>query len=291
MKRVGVDVGGTFTDIIYLDDVGKKVIVHKVPTTADDPSRGVIDGHRSSFASATASLPPTIDYVFHGTTIATNAILEHRRRRNRHDHHRGLSRHPPYRPPSAAAALLDHAGDALAGPAAGASGATARTVRGAAGSAARRGARAARRGGRARRAARELREEGVEAIAVCFLFSYLNPGARGARREIVREEYARRASSRPRLVGVAAVPRVRALHHRVHERLRRAEGARLCQPGSTAALREAGFKRRPAHHGSNGGVATPAMVAEKPGADAAVGAGRRRARRRLGAARCRAGAT
>jgi N-methylhydantoinase A/oxoprolinase/acetone carboxylase beta subunit len=38
MKRVGVDVGGTFTDLIYVDDEAGVIQVHKLPTTPDDPS-------------------------------------------------------------------------------------------------------------------------------------------------------------------------------------------------------------------------------------------------------------
>ena len=63
-----------------------------------------------------------------------------------------------------------------------------------------------------REAARELQDAGVEAIAICFLFSYLNP-AHEAR---ARASCARNlpSASSPPPVGVAAVPRVRALHHR-----------------------------------------------------------------------------
>ena len=44
MKRIGVDVGGTFTDLIYVDDEAGTVQVHKLPTTPDDPSEGSIEG-------------------------------------------------------------------------------------------------------------------------------------------------------------------------------------------------------------------------------------------------------
>ena len=44
MKRVGVDVGGTFTDLIYLDDESGNILVHKLPTTPEDPSVGTVDG-------------------------------------------------------------------------------------------------------------------------------------------------------------------------------------------------------------------------------------------------------
>ena len=45
MKRLGVDVGGTFTDLIYVDDEAGEILVHKLPTTPDDPSRGHRRGH------------------------------------------------------------------------------------------------------------------------------------------------------------------------------------------------------------------------------------------------------
>ena len=38
MRRLGVDVGGTFTDLIYVDDDAGQILVHKLPTTPDDPS-------------------------------------------------------------------------------------------------------------------------------------------------------------------------------------------------------------------------------------------------------------
>ena len=44
MKRVGVDVGGTFTDLIYLDDESGKTLIHKLPTTPADPSEGTVNG-------------------------------------------------------------------------------------------------------------------------------------------------------------------------------------------------------------------------------------------------------
>ena len=43
MYRVGIDVGGTFTDLVAVDDAGRTVL-EKVPSTPDDPSIGVLDG-------------------------------------------------------------------------------------------------------------------------------------------------------------------------------------------------------------------------------------------------------
>ena len=43
MRLIGVDVGGTFTDIVFADTRTGRTLIHKVPTTRDDPSRGVVD--------------------------------------------------------------------------------------------------------------------------------------------------------------------------------------------------------------------------------------------------------
>lgn len=76
MKRLGVDVGGTFTDLIYVDDEAGKIIVHKLPSTNDDPSRGTVEGIKELTKRAEVT-PGDLDQVFHGTTVATNIVLEH----------------------------------------------------------------------------------------------------------------------------------------------------------------------------------------------------------------------
>ncbi len=76
MKRIGVDVGGTFTDLIYVDDEAGVIRVHKLPTTPDDPSQGTIQGVKELAEQAGAD-PSALDQVFHGTTIATNIVIEH----------------------------------------------------------------------------------------------------------------------------------------------------------------------------------------------------------------------
>src|SRR6516162_11117956 len=76
MKRVGVDVGGTFTDLIYVDDEAGVIRVHKLPTTPADPSQGTVQGIRE-VTSAAGESPSALDSVFHGTTIATNIVIEH----------------------------------------------------------------------------------------------------------------------------------------------------------------------------------------------------------------------
>jgi NADPH:quinone reductase-like Zn-dependent oxidoreductase len=76
VKRLGVDVGGTFTDLIYVDDEAGTVLVHKIPTTPDDPSEGTVRGIKEATAQA-GETPAALDQVFHGTTIATNIVIEH----------------------------------------------------------------------------------------------------------------------------------------------------------------------------------------------------------------------
>src|ERR1700734_845539 len=68
---VGIDVGGTFTDLFYSRDGVHVDAVLKVPSTPDDPSRGLID------ALVAAKIDPSaLDLILHGTTIATNAVIE-----------------------------------------------------------------------------------------------------------------------------------------------------------------------------------------------------------------------
>jgi N-methylhydantoinase A len=73
--RLGVDVGGTFTDLMLVaDDTGELHRV-KVPSTPDDPSRGVLDGV-TRVCDASGVSPGELEYLLHGTTVATNAMLE-----------------------------------------------------------------------------------------------------------------------------------------------------------------------------------------------------------------------
>ena len=77
MKLIGVDVGGTFTDVVLFDSETNETAVHKVPTTSDDPSRGVMQGVLELCRSVAID-PGAITHVYHGTTIATNAVLEYK---------------------------------------------------------------------------------------------------------------------------------------------------------------------------------------------------------------------
>ena len=76
MKRIGVDVGGPFTDLIYVDDEKGTVLVHKTPSTPADPSIATVDGI-STLCQMAGIKPSELDQVFHGTTVATNIVIEH----------------------------------------------------------------------------------------------------------------------------------------------------------------------------------------------------------------------
>ena len=78
MYRIGIDVGGTFTDLVAVDDTGG-VTFAKAPSTPADQSVGVMDGlGRLAVAlnSDLASLLAQTTRIVHGTTVATNALLE-----------------------------------------------------------------------------------------------------------------------------------------------------------------------------------------------------------------------
>ena len=76
MKRVGVDIGGTFTDLVLWDDEAPSITVHKVPTSTEDPSLAAAQGLRELCDMADAP-PREITFLVHGTTVATNIIIEH----------------------------------------------------------------------------------------------------------------------------------------------------------------------------------------------------------------------
>ena len=74
--RVGVDIGGTFTDIVFLADDGT-VLARKVASTPDDYSRGVLEGVRGG-VDELGILPSAVSEISHGFTVATNAIIENK---------------------------------------------------------------------------------------------------------------------------------------------------------------------------------------------------------------------
>jgi N-methylhydantoinase A len=73
--RLGVDVGGTFTDLLLFDDSSGAFWRHKTPSTPHDSSEGILTGVQRVCAEAGIA-PSDVEIFLHGTTVATNAVLE-----------------------------------------------------------------------------------------------------------------------------------------------------------------------------------------------------------------------
>ncbi len=73
--RLGVDVGGTFTDLLLIDESSGETYRAKVPSTPEDSSIAVLNGIEKVCGTANVN-PGEITHVMHGTTVATNTILE-----------------------------------------------------------------------------------------------------------------------------------------------------------------------------------------------------------------------
>jgi N-methylhydantoinase A len=73
--RISIDVGGTFTDIVLIDDVSGDIAYTKVLTTHQNLAEGVIRGIDKILGMASTSFDQ-VDYMVHGTTIGTNALIE-----------------------------------------------------------------------------------------------------------------------------------------------------------------------------------------------------------------------
>ena len=184
MIALGVDVGGTNTDLV-LSGLPKGLVVHKLPTSTHDLADATVRGTREICEMAGIA-PQAIELVLHGTTVATNALLEHDGARTgvittagfrdilhigRHQrpHNFSLMQDIPFQrwplvqrrhrkvvservvPPGEIVTPLDEEG----------------TVR----------------------AVAELRADGVQSIAVCFLFSFLNPRHELRAGELIAEHH------------------------------------------------------------------------------------------------------
>lgn len=73
--RIGVDTGGTFTDIVAVDEASGQRFIHKTSSTPDDPSRAFSNGI-SELLGKIGVDANDVSFISHGTTVATNAILE-----------------------------------------------------------------------------------------------------------------------------------------------------------------------------------------------------------------------
>ena len=72
-SRIGVDIGGTFTDFILYDEIGNTVTIDKITTTPDSPERAVIDVIKKNLTKDELG---KIDFFLHGTTVGLNSLLE-----------------------------------------------------------------------------------------------------------------------------------------------------------------------------------------------------------------------
>ncbi|MBM4254920.1 MAG: hydantoinase/oxoprolinase family protein [Deltaproteobacteria bacterium] len=259
MNLIGVDVGGTFTDVIYTDTVTRQVFIHKVPTTSTDPSLGVISGITQLCTRHKFDLTD-IERIYHGTTIATNALLEYNGARvgvittkgyrdllhiGRHQRpqHYSIQQEIPWQDRPLARRrhrkvvserLVPPKGDVLV----------------------------PLNEEEVRQAARELKAEGAEAIAVCFLFSYLNPRHEERARDIIREEYPEVFVA----TSASVTPQFREFERFTTTAMNAFVGPTVQRYITRLAqrLRDAGLRAELHIMRSNGGVATPAMIAEKP---------------------------
>ena len=73
--RIGIDTGGTFTDVVALDELTGRVVTTKTPSTPSDPANGFMNGIEKVLDLIGAS-SSDISAVSHGTTVATNQLLE-----------------------------------------------------------------------------------------------------------------------------------------------------------------------------------------------------------------------
>jgi N-methylhydantoinase A len=178
--RVGVDIGGTFTDLVVVDETSGAIHVGKVLTTAKDPAHGVEQGVQSLLDDAGVD-PGHVRAVVHGTTLATNALIERKgartallttegfrdaleiRHEGRYDMY-DLFIDPPV--PLVPRHLRREVAERLLP-----DGSVQRPLD----------------EGAARRVIDALVHEGVEAVAICLLHAYLNPAHERRLAALVRE--------------------------------------------------------------------------------------------------------
>ncbi len=184
MRLIGVDVGGTFTDIVFTDTDVNRTLTHKVASTPDDPARAFMRGVSEICDTAGVGLG-AIDHIFHGTTVATNAALQYRGARagmittrgfrdiihiGRHQrpHHYSIQQGIPWQDqPLVRRRHRKVVTERLAPP----RGEVVTPLAEA----------------EVEQAALELKEAGVASIAICFLFSYINPQHERRAKAIVQE--------------------------------------------------------------------------------------------------------
>ena len=259
MKRVGVDVGGTFTDLILVDEESRRITVDKVPSTPEDPARGVVEGVHELCEKGDIALDD-VDGVLHGTTVATNIVLTHTGAevgmittegfrdilhiaRHRKPYSFSLQQELPWQ--SRPLVKRRHR----------------LTV----------GERVTVPDGEVliplddeevRERVRALRDAGVEAVAVCLLHSYLNPAHEQRVKQIVEEEFPDAFLS----VSSDVLPLYREFERFSTVCLNAYVGPIVARylERFDEALRSQGFKREVQLRQSSGGMATLESGAERP---------------------------
>ena len=73
--RIGSDTGGTFTDLVAFDEAAGRLCFHKVASTPDDPGRAIVEGIQQ-IAGKLGAGPEAVSLLVHGTTVATNTVLQ-----------------------------------------------------------------------------------------------------------------------------------------------------------------------------------------------------------------------
>ncbi|MBI2370683.1 MAG: hydantoinase/oxoprolinase family protein [Deltaproteobacteria bacterium] len=179
---IGIDVGGTFTDLVIFDRDRQAISTVKVSSTPREPSRGVVAGLRRVLESGAPS--GSIRYLAHGTTVATNTLIESKGARTGLLTTRGFNAILPVgtqaRPPGPSARDIYYQKPALLVPLS-----LVREIPERTGS----------RGeilepldvAETRRAIESLKAERVQAIAICFLFSFMNPAHEQAAGGLIQE--------------------------------------------------------------------------------------------------------
>jgi len=182
MKRlwIGIDTGGTFTDVVLADIAAGDYRYHKLPTTPEDPAQGILQGIAEIVRQADASCAE-VELLVLGTTLATNAVLEGKTARTgmlttagfrdvlelarqRRPHYFNLDVPKPQPPAERDCRIeIDERVDS--------SGAVLTALDEA----------------QVRAAADQLRAKGVEALAVCFLHAYANPSHERRARDLLSE--------------------------------------------------------------------------------------------------------
>ena len=180
--RVGVDSGGTFTDICMVEEATGELQVWKVSSTPDDPSRAIANGVAEGLSSAAKAKPADTIYFGHGTTVATNALIQHRGVKTgliTTDGFRDLLEIGRQRRPHLYDLQCDKPPMLIT-----------RDLRFEVPERLRHDGRIETPLDEAavRDAARKLNAAGVKAIAICFLYSYVDPRHEARARAIVEEE-------------------------------------------------------------------------------------------------------